>query len=91
VIMLREEQLSGLIRDWVTTNHQGNDAGVTDFGEDDDLLASGALDSMGFIELLVHVESIIGKKIDLTDLDPNEFTSIRGLSQNLLNSWSKTA
>lgn len=89
--MLQEERLNGLIRDWVIKYHQGYDAGVTDFGEDSDLFASGALDSMGFIELLVYIESIIGKKIDLTDLDPNEFNSIRGLSQCLSNFWSKTA
>lgn len=89
--MLQEEQLSGLIKEWVIQNHKGYEAGVTDFTNNDDLLASGALDSMGFVELLVHVESIVGKKVDLTDLDPNEFTSIRGLSKSLLNSWSRTA
>lgn len=89
--MLQQEQLSGLIKEWVIKNGQGHDASTTGFSDDGDLLASGALDSIGFMELLVYVESIIGKKIDLTDLDPNEFTSIRGLSQSLLNSWSRTS
>lgn len=88
--MLQEEQLSGLIKEWVIKNRLGHEASVTDYADDSDLLASGALDSMGFMELLVYVESIIGKTIDLTDLDPDEFTSIRGLSQSLLNSWSRT-
>ena len=87
--MLQEEQLSGLIKEWVIQNHKGSGAGVTDFTDADDLLASGALDSMGFVELLLYVESMIGKKVDLTDLDPNEFTSIRGLSRSLLDSWSR--
>ena len=29
--------------------------------------------------MYVYARALIGKKIDLTDLDPNEFTSIRGL------------
>ncbi len=88
--MLQEEQLSGLIKEWIIKNHTGHEAGVTDFTENDDLFASGALDSIGFSELLVHVESITGNNIELTDLDPSEFASIRGLSRSLLKSWSRT-
>ena len=89
--MLQEEGLSGLIKEWVIKNHKGYEIGAPCFTDNDDLLANGALDSMGFVELLVYVESMTGKQIDLTDLDPNEFTSIKGLSRSLLNSWTRTA
>jgi acyl carrier protein len=49
-----------------------------------DLIGGGWLDSMGFVELLVYIQSVIGKEIDLSDLDPLEFTSIRGLVQGLI-------
>jgi acyl carrier protein len=89
--MLQQEQLSGLIREWVVKNRQASEPGGSDLSEEGDLLASGALDSMGFVQLLLYVESVTGNKVDLTDLDPNEFTSIRGLSKSLMSAWSKTA
>lgn len=84
--MLREEELSGQIKEWITRtrNEQNLSAVKVDVKEDMDLIASGVLDSIGFIELLVYVESITGQKIDLSDLDPDEFTSIKGLSRSIL-------
>jgi acyl carrier protein len=80
--MLSEVELSDKIKEWVTTNGQRQD-NVQMNGETD-LIASGALDSMGFIELLVYVESVTGRKIDLSDLDPSVFTSIHGLARSIL-------
>ena len=84
--MLREEELSGQIKEWITRTRNGQSltAVKVDVKEDMDLIASGVLDSIGFIELLVYVESITGQKIDLSDLDPDEFTSIKGLSRSFL-------
>jgi acyl carrier protein len=84
--MLREEELSGQIKEWITRTRNGQSltAVKVDVKEDMDLIASGILDSIGFIELLVYVESITGKKIDLSDLDPEEFTSIKGLSRSIV-------
>lgn len=89
--MVTEQALNSLIKEWVTTKGQTLHSVPVDVKEDTDLIASGALDSMGFIELLLFVESITGQKIDLSDLDPNEFTTIQGLSQNIVNGSSKSA
>lgn len=80
--MLSEDELSGRIQDWVAKNGQRQNSGRV--SDETDLIASGALDSMGFIELLVYVESIIGRKIDLSDFDPSVFTSIQGLVRSIL-------
>ena len=84
--MLREEELSGQIKEWITRTRNGQSltAVKVEVREDMDLIASGVLDSIGFIELLVYVESITGNKIDLSDLDPDEFTSIKGLSRSIV-------
>jgi acyl carrier protein len=80
--MLSEGELNGRIRDWVAKNGQRQDLGRV--SDETDLIASGALDSMGFIELLIYVESIIGRNIDLSDFDPSVFTSIQGLARSIL-------
>lgn len=88
--MLVQNELTQLINDWVAKHRIRHDEVTADPGPDGDLLAQGTLDSMGFVELLVHIESVVGKKVDLTDLDPSEFTSVSGLSKTLLNSWNRT-
>jgi acyl carrier protein len=77
--MVSEAVLSDMVRHWVLQHGQ-----TVPVHEDMDLIASGALDSMGFIELLVYIESITGRKIDLGDLDPSVFTSIQGLVRNVV-------
>ena len=83
--MLQEEHVSALIRQWVAANHQKAQSTKIELAEDADLMATGVLDSMGFIELLAYVESITGVRIDFSDLDPEEFTSIEGLSRSAVS------
>jgi acyl carrier protein len=83
--MVGEEHVSGLIRKWVEANCRIAQPEKIELEEDTDLMATGILDSMGFIELLVHVESLTGSKIDLSDLDPKEFTSIKGLARSAVS------
>jgi len=42
-------------------------------------MASGLLDSFGFIDLLLFIESQSGTKIDLMDVDPSQFVVVKGL------------
>ena len=49
--------------DWVVAR-QG-DGGVTDIGPDTDLMASGALDSMGVVSLFFLVETLRGTPVDM--------------------------
>ncbi|HEU4685796.1 MAG TPA: hypothetical protein VFS39_14915 [Nitrospira sp.] len=78
--MVTEQELSRIIREWILEH--GSCTAPID--ETVDLIASGALDSMGFIELLAHVESCIGRKLDLLEFESRAFTSIQGLVQNIL-------
>jgi acyl carrier protein len=50
-----------------------------EIADDRDLIADGLLDSVGFIELLLFVERETGYKVDLSDIDPSQFTTLRGL------------
>jgi acyl carrier protein len=78
--------MTNLIIQWVrehTLSDGFNDPHIT---EDTDLMASGLLDSFGFIDLLLFVESQTGLKVDLTDVDPSEFTVVKGLCNIALGS-----
>ena len=83
--MMQHRELSRQIRDWIVKNQQNPFVDAVEVDDRIDLIASGALDSMAFIELLVHIESITGEKIDLGELDPSEFTTIDGLARSVLN------
>ena len=82
---MQDDQLNTLIMEWLANSPQLNKAATSALKEDTDLMGSGLLDSLGFIELLVYVESVTGEKIDLSDLDPGDFTTIRGLVKSVLN------
>ena len=44
--------------------------------EDTDLFETGLLDSLMFVELLVHVEEHLGVTVTLEQLEPDNFRSI---------------
>ena len=74
-------ELADLIFNWVRKNGQTNGNGHMELTGDTDLLESGLLDSIGFIELIVFMERQTGCSIDLADVDPSEFTTAKGLSR----------
>ena len=76
-----EVQLVNHIIKWVRKNAQANRNGHVEITGDTNLMESGLLDSIGFIELIVFVERRTGCNIDLTDVDPGDFTTVNGLSQ----------
>jgi len=50
-----------------------------------DLLATGALDSMGFVELLVRLEERFGIAISLDTVEIDNFRSIRAIAEFVLS------
>ena len=81
-----EDGLVGLAIDWVKTNRLPNGAGNVQITEDTNLFESGLLDSFGFVELLLFLESQCGRKIDLINVDAAEFSVLKGLCRVLLAS-----
>ena len=65
-----EIELVDLTFNWVRKNAQTNGNGYMELTGDTDLLESGLLDSIGFVELIVFMEGQTGCNIDLTDVDP---------------------
>ena len=76
-----EIELDDHIIKWVRKNALTNGSGYVEFTRQTNLMESGLLDSIGFVELIVFMESQTGCNIDLTDVDPSEFTTVAGLSR----------
>jgi acyl carrier protein len=84
--MLTEQELRRMIHEWILRQGQAGEAAP--LNEQSDLIASGALDSMGFIELLAYIESATGQKVDLQEVDVSALTSIDGLVRHIVRSRS---
>ena len=76
-----EIEVVDLIIKWVKKNTQANGNGRVEVAWHTDLMETGLLDSIGFVQLIVFMERKIGCNIDLTDVDPSEFTTVIGLSR----------
>ena len=78
---LIENELVDLIIKWVSKRAHANGAARARITADTDLMQSELIDSLGFVELMMFIESQTGRNIDLADVDPEEFSVVRGLSR----------
>jgi acyl carrier protein len=85
---MTQDQFLELLTNWIRDNKQTPEGfRVT---AETELLGSGLLDSFDFLDLIVHIESKTGRKIDLAVADPSEFSVVRGLCVLALGSdWQK--
>jgi acyl carrier protein len=70
---------------WVR-EHRTDDARSAPVLADTDLVATGVLDSVAFLDLIGHVERLAGTTIDLLRVDPRQFTTVRGLCGHAVSS-----
>jgi acyl carrier protein len=80
---LSESRLIDLVIEWVRANKRSSN-GTAHITPDTDLVSGGLLDSFGFIDLIVYIESLDGCRIDLTEADPTEFTVVKCLCRMAL-------
>ena len=52
---------------------------IGELRNDEDFFEAGVVDSHAFIGLCLAIEDLTGVPIDITELDPEEFSSISGL------------
>jgi acyl carrier protein len=74
---MTQEQFTELLTSWLRANKQFS--ANLQISPDTELLGSGLLDSFDFLDLIVHIESKMATKIDLSVADPNQFSTVRGL------------
>ena len=66
-------------RGWVENKSREIDNVMVEITPETNLLVTGLLDSLAFIELVEFIKDQSGRRVDLLDIDPEEFTTIRGL------------
>jgi acyl carrier protein len=80
----QEDELAQQIKQWVMRFPRWPQTQALPFTDETDLIASGVLDSMGFVELMLYLETIIGEQVDLNEADPRDFTTIKGLCHTVM-------
>jgi acyl carrier protein len=78
-VAISEAELTERVVEWIRQNGQTTDSSGREIAPDTDLLASGLLDSLGFIDLIAFIEEQDGCRVDLTDVDPDDFSRVKGL------------
>jgi acyl carrier protein len=63
----------------------------TALGDDFDLLTSGVIDSLGIVELIGAIEQQLGLVLDLSELDPENLTTLGPLSRYIEAQYSQSA
>lgn len=76
--MSLNEETRRLIVDWIRDNGLTGDD-PSQLSDDENLIETGWLDSIAVLELLVYLEKHTGNKIDLSEADPEDFSTLGGL------------
>jgi acyl carrier protein len=78
-----ERELVQWILDYKEEEEEEVSVGV-EITADTDLIATGALDSMGFVGLIARFEDLAGTEVDFEEIEPEELTSVRTLIDRCL-------
>ena len=73
-----EQELIQQVIAWVKENGL-NGAAHSEISESTNLLETGLLDSFAFVDLVLFIENRTQKKLDLLDVNPEEFTVVKSL------------
>ena len=76
---MEQRELVDVALGWVRSNTRNPDVVADDVGPDTDLLGTAVLDSIGLVQLLVHVQDRLGRDIELEDADPEDFLSVASI------------
>jgi len=85
-----ENALVDLVIGWVKENRLLDGASDTEISANTNLLESGLLDSFAFVDLILFLENCTGEKVDLMEVNPEEFTVVRGLCRLALRRSQET-
>lgn len=80
---MKEEEITTLLFKYIKKEFAGNSQ--VEITSETDLFTSGILDSLGLMKLIRFVEATFDKPVPLTDILPENFSSVRNISQYLTN------
>jgi D-alanine--poly(phosphoribitol) ligase subunit 2 len=71
-----DADLRQLVIDWLDDNYHFGDAAEKIKDDDMSFLENGVLDSLGFVQLILHLENTMKIKIDRKELSRRNFDSL---------------
>jgi len=83
-VALSPEAIEKYIRHHLAQAAQEKGVTLPEIDGQSNLLDLGVLDSLGFVQMLMGLEAEFGLEMDLTEMDPEEFTSLQGLVDTAL-------
>ncbi|MFJ1898771.1 MULTISPECIES: acyl carrier protein [unclassified Streptomyces] len=66
--------------DWLLERNPGRE----EIPEDLDLIENRLIDSLGFMEFLLLLEDLIGRELQLNQIDVDQFRTLRSINQHFL-------
>jgi D-alanine--poly(phosphoribitol) ligase subunit 2 len=73
---MERSELRQMVVDWLDDNYHFGDAAKLIKNDDLSFLQNGILDSLGFVQLVLHLEKTLAIKIDRKSLSPKNFDSM---------------
>ena len=80
-VILGLDELIAVVGKWVRDKAALLSGESVEIDPELDLLGSGTLDSMSFIQLATYIEELTGRELDLLEIDPDDFSCVRGLCE----------
>ena len=80
------EYVKSLIASILETRLLAQGITVTNLQDDLDLRDEGIVDSLGFMQMILDLETRLATQIDLTDLDPEDLTNVGALARHIAGS-----
>lgn len=77
---MQQDHVKGLIAAWIAANRPAHAAAVS---PTEDLFETGILDSMQFMQLLLHLEQSLQRTLDIADFDDANIGTIDGLAREV--------
>jgi acyl carrier protein len=78
-VALNPEAIENYVREHLAQVAQEKGIDLPEISGESNLLDLGVLDSLGFVQMLMSLEAEFDLELDLTEMDPEDFTSLQGL------------
>jgi D-alanine--poly(phosphoribitol) ligase subunit 2 len=82
---ISDGDLRRLVIDWLDDNYHFGEAEQKITDDDMSFLETGILDSLGFVQLILHLENQVQIKIDRKELSRRNFDSLRKIVDYVRN------
>lgn len=88
---LTQAELIQRVLNWVRKNNLNNGNSKVELTEETNLLETGLLDSLEFVNLILFIETECGCKVNLNDVEPEQFTVVKSLCGIALGNGARAA